>query len=141
MKLINDLKHKITVTNEEGNKVEIFIDNADMIQANTIGLLFKEFQALENIEFVDTDDFEKLLAQTSAIAEQLEKINSLLDLAFGKELREKAFLGSSSITLYNSFFEQLTGEFDKAGLKTKEYIKEVRKQQLLNKGKTPKDTI
>lgn len=141
MKLKNELIHTVNITNEYDEVVTITIDGADMIQINNIAQIFIEFQKLEKLELQETTDFDSLVKQVALVAEIMEGINDALDKTFGVEVREKAFRGSSSLTLYNSFFNQLSVELEKAGIKVKNYIKELRKKEIYNKGKTAKDTI
>lgn len=141
MKIKNELIHTVNITNEFDEVVTITIDGADMIQINNIAQIFIEFQKLEKLELQETTDFDSLVKQIALVAEIMEGINDALDKTFGVEVREKAFRGSSSLTLYNSFFDQLSIELEKAGVKVKTYIKELRKKEIYNKGKTAKDTI
>lgn len=141
MKTDNKLTHTIEIENEFNEKVTIAIYSDDIIQVNAIGTIFMEYKKLKTIKVGEKTDFDGMIKQLNIVAEQMEKVNEAVDKAFGKELREKAFRGSSSLSLYNSFFKKLDTELEKAGLKVKDYIKETRKKELIGKGKNKKDTI
>ena len=132
MKLVNETKHSVTVTNENKEQVVFDIDISDMIQVADITDMLVEYDEMQSIEFPNTTNIKELSKVMREIANKFEKVNILLDKAFGRELREKAFLGSSSMLMYNDFFEQLSEEMTKAGIKVETKAKELQKKYLLN---------
>lgn len=136
MKIENQLKHKVVVENELGNRIDFAIDPADMVQMARIGNIFEQFQKVNGIEFVESDDFQVTLKAINDFADELIELNKKIDLAFGEDITKKAFMGSSSLVMYNDFFEQLSTEMDKAGVKVKEYIKNVRQKSMLSDHKS-----
>ncbi|QIK56671.1 hypothetical protein G7059_01820 [Erysipelothrix sp. HDW6A] len=139
MKLTNDVKHSVTVENEHGDKVTFDIDISDMIQVGTITEIFGVYNEMMAID-IPEDGLKETLSAIKAIKAKMNEVNELLDEAFGAELREKAFLNSNSMFLYNDFFEKLEKEFEKAGIKVESKIKEIKKKYLVKDHKS-KDTI
>ena len=140
MKLSNEIKHKVTIENELGEKVDFVIDASDMVQLARIGNIFEKYNEMSNLQLDESDDFEVMLASINKVADKLVELNKTLDLAFGKDITEKAFMGSSSLLMYNDFFSQLAKELEVAGVKVNNYIKKVRKETLVNDHKQS-DTI
>lgn len=139
MKLTNDVKHSVTVENEHGDKVTFDIDISDMIQVGTITEIFGVYNEMMAID-IPEEGLQETLSAIKAIKAKMNEVNELLDEAFGAELREKAFLNSNSMFLYNDFFEKLEKEFEKAGIKVESKIKEIKKKYLVKDHKS-KDTI
>lgn len=134
MKLQSELKHKIVVENEDGVEVEFAIDVSDMIQMASITELFAEYDEVMKLDFKpsDNDSLQDILNKIRPVKKGIQRVNELMDEVFGKEITETAFKGSSSMILYNDFFNKLGDELNKAGVKTEAYVKKVRKEMLVN---------
>lgn len=141
MKLRNEVNHKVTVENENGEKVLFVIDATDMVQLAKIGKVFKIYDEMTKIQIKESDDFDELMFMIEKVSDKLVELNRMLDLAFGEDITKKAFMNSSSLVMYNDFFEQLSGELDKAGVKVNDYISQIRKDRLVQDHKKPGDTI
>lgn len=137
MKIKNELKHIVEVTNDSGIMTQFIIQPDDIVQINNIGLVFKKFNEVETFELKETDDFEEILAQTSVISEGLIEVNKRLDVAFGEGITKTAFENSHSLEMYYQFFEQLGEEMENTGHKIDEYTKKVRRSHRLNDRKKP----
>ena len=144
--LKSDLAHKFTVTNEDNVSVEVKFDPTDMVSVNFIVALLAEYDKLKDfhndLENIDSSDIDvsELLAKTQPLSDQFIKIGNMLDLAFGSELRTVGFKGSYSMVMYNDFFNMLGNEAEKSGIKTKEYVTQLRKEKLLT-GHKQSDTL
>lgn len=134
MKFQSDLKHSITVENEDGVKVSFTIDSSDAVQLSAITDVFEKFGEAQNLN-LDIENVKTIKELSDVIkpyANKLKEVNALLDAAFGEDITKIAFKGSSSLILYNDFFKKLSDEMEKIGIKTKDYVTKIRKDRLLN---------
>ena len=141
MKLKNKLKHEIEVENEDGIKVSFILDPSDMVQIGVISELFAKFDEVSKIKIEDNlEEIEEILKTTRLLSKTMLEMKELIDLAFGDKITQVAFKNSNSLILYNDFFVLLEKELVAAGIKVQEYIKERRKERLVNDRKES-DTI
>ena len=97
-----------------------------------IGRVFETFQQVSEMPIDETDDFFLMLEQVEKVSDKLVEVNTLLDKAFGDGITKIAFMGSSSLLMYNDFFEQLAVEMEKAGAMVEIKVKQIRKEKLVN---------
>jgi len=146
MKLKKEFTHKITIKNDYGDEAEVLLVADDIIQSNAI---VKASVKLNDIVELIKDDYKRVteeedLASASEILNKMEiafrEINEQFDIAFGEGFSKKMFRGRMSITIYDSFFEQIFGEVEELQKKANAYIDKKRREALVQDHK-PKDTL
>jgi len=134
----NQVSHEVVVENENNQKIVFKIDPSDMVQMALFGKVFETFENLRKFELPKNEDFDVMLKAVEKMAVLFKEVKNQLDDATGINLSELVFMNSNSILLYEQFFEQLSEEIEKAGVKVKDYVAKRRQEMLLQ---DHKDTL
>lgn len=132
------MSHEVVVENEKKQQITFKIDPSDMVQMASFGRVFDTFETLRKFELPKDEEFNVMLKAIEEMALLFNKVKVQLDEATGIKISELVFMNSNSILLYEQFFEQLSTEIEKAGVKVKDYVAKRRQEMLLN---DHKDTL